>query len=350
MSRSIYRSTQIFSLMTLLLCFTFAVLGQTSSGRIQGTVTDQAGGIIAGASVKITHVDTNREVSVQTNDEGNYVALSLTPGRYSIEVTQNNFKTSKQEITLQIQQIAVLNFSLEAGGISEVVNVDAEAPLVDSATSTVGQVVTGRRITELPLNGRNVLELARLMPGVTQGVRNGFATGVGGNAETYRNGNTGGSALSVNGQRTQANNFMIDGVDNNESLVNSINIVQSADSVEEFKVETSVANAESGRGGGATINATTTSGETKFSGSLYSFSGMTISTLRTRILLAQERKNAAADNSVQRSAVLCICLPLMKADLLPLAARTNYFSSSAMKDSVNFFLFLRGLPPFRPLK
>lgn len=266
-----FKISQLFSLAAILFCLVGSSFAQTSSGRIQGTVTDQAGGVVTGATVKVVQVDTNREVTVQTNDEGNFVALSLSPGRYSIEVTQSGFKTSRQEITLQIQQTAVLNFSLEVGGADVIVNIDAEASLVDSATSTLGDVVTGRRITELPLNGRNVLELARLLPGVTQGVRNGFATGVGGNAETYRNGNTGGSALSVNGQRTQANNFMIDGVDNNESLVNSINIVQSADSVAEFKVETSVAKAESGRGGGAIINATMKSGKNQFSGSVYSF-------------------------------------------------------------------------------
>lgn len=99
---------------------------------------------------------------------------------------------------------------------------------------------------ELPLNGRNVLELARLTPGVTQGIPGGFASGVGGNAETYRARNTGGAALSVNGQRTQANNFLLDGVDNNESLVNTINVFPSAEAVQEFRVQTSVATAEFG--------------------------------------------------------------------------------------------------------
>lgn len=266
-----FKISRLFSLAAILCCLVISSFAQTSSGRIQGTITDQAGGVVAGATIKIIQVDTNREITVQSNNEGNFVALSLLPGRYSIEVAQSNFKTSKQEITLQTQQTAVLNFSLETGGVSEIVNVDTEAPLVDSATSTLGDVITGRRITELPLNGRNVLELARLSPGVTQGVRNGFATGVGGNAETYRNGNTGGAALSVNGQRTQANNFMIDGVDNNESLVNTIAAFPSADAVEEFKVETSVAKAESGRGGGAVINTTMKSGKNNYSGSSFLF-------------------------------------------------------------------------------
>jgi hypothetical protein len=249
-----------------------SVSAQTESARIQGNVTDQSGSAVAGATVKITELATNRVVTVQTNEEGSFTATSLSPGRYSIEITQANFKTVKQEITLEVQQVADLApFALEPGGVNEVVNINSDAPLVETATSAIGQVIQGKQITELPLNGRNVLELARLTPGVTQGVVGGFATGAGGNAETYRGGNTGGAALSVNGQRTQANNFLLDGVDNNESLVNTINIFPSADAVQEFRVQTSVATAEFGRGGGGIINTVTRSGRNSFYGSAYTF-------------------------------------------------------------------------------
>lgn len=254
-----------------LFCFTGLSFAQTASGRLQGTVTDSNGAIVVGASIIARSVATNRELTAQTDDNGNYTIVGLPPGEYQLEVAQSGFKTTKQQITLQIQQTAVVNVGLEPGGADVVVEVTDEASLVDPATSSVGDVVTGRRITELPLNGRNVLELARLIPGVTQGVRNGFATGAGGNAETYRNGNTGGSALSVNGQRTQANNFTIDGVDNNESLVNSIGAFPAADAIEEFKVQTSIAPAEYGRGGGAIISTTMKSGKNRYSGSAFTF-------------------------------------------------------------------------------
>src|SRR4029079_14506781 len=136
------------------------------------------------------------------------------------------------------------------GAVTETVTVTTDIPQVETSTSAIGNVVQGRQIVELPLNGRNVLELARLSPGVTTGVIGGDASGANGNAETYRGRNTGGAALSINGQRPQANNFLLDGVDNNESLVNSINILPSADTVQEFRVQTSVATAEFGRGGG----------------------------------------------------------------------------------------------------
>jgi len=247
------------------------VYSQTESARIQGSVSDKNGAAIAGATVTVTDLTTNRAVTAQTNGNGEYSILSLLPGRYRIEVSQSNFKTLRQEITLEVQQVAVLNFSLEPGEVSAVVEVTSDAPLVESATSSVGEVISGLEAVELPLNGRNVLELARLTPGVTQGVIGGFASGSGNNAETYRGGNTGGAAISVNGQRTQANNFLLDGVDNNESLVNTINIFPAAEAVQEFRVQTSVATAEFGRGGGAIINSVTKSGNSRFYGSAFLF-------------------------------------------------------------------------------
>ncbi len=247
-------------------------IAQTESARIQGTVSDQTGAAVPGATVKVTETATNRVVEVQTDDEGNYSVLSLSPGRYAIEVTQTNFKTTKQEITLEVQQVANLPFALEAGGVSEVVTITNDIPLVESSTSSLGEVIQGRQIVELPLNGRNVLELARLIPGVTQGVVDGFATGVANNpAETRRGNNVGGAALSVNGQRTQANNYLLDGVDNNEALVGTINIFLPAEAVQEFRVQTSVAQAEFGRGGGGIVNSTIKSGTNSFHGSAFTF-------------------------------------------------------------------------------
>lgn len=216
-------------------------------------------------------VGTARESSTVTNAEGYYTILSLQPGRYQIEVTQANFKKVQREVTLEVAQTAALDFSLETGEVSETVTVTLDIPQVETATSAIGDVVQGRAAVELPLNGRNVLELARLSPGVTQGIPAGFATGVSGNAETYRGRNTGGAALSVNGQRTQANNFLLDGVDNNESLVNTINVFPSAEAVQEFRVQTSVAQAEFGRGGGAIVNSVVKSGRNDFYGSAFLF-------------------------------------------------------------------------------
>lgn len=259
------------ALLAIGLFLTNVVSAQTETARLQGTITDAQGAVVAGATVKATSLATGRNVEATTDDEGNYSILSLQPGRYQVEVSQANFKTTQQEITLEVAQNANLVIALEAGAVSETVTITSDVPLVDSSSSAIGNVVSGRQAVELPLNGRNVLELARLSPGVTQGVVGGFASGAGGNAETYRGGNTGGAAISVNGQRTQANNFLLDGVDNNESLVNTINIFPSAEATQEFRVQTSVATAEFGRGGGAIINTVIKSGANDFHGSTYLF-------------------------------------------------------------------------------
>jgi hypothetical protein len=262
----------ILAFAAALLISAVAINAQTETARLTGNVTDAAGAVIAGATVKITNLGTNRTADTNTNAEGAFSFLGLQPGRYLLEVSQTNFKTLKREITLEVAQaLNLTDIALEAGSVSEIVTVTTETPLVETSSSAIGNVVDGRQAVELPLNGRNVLELARLSPGVTQGVVGGFATGANGDAETYRGRNTGGAALSVNGQRTQANNFLLDGVDNNESLVNTINIFPSAEAVQEFRVQTSVAPAEFGRGGGAIVNSVVKSGTNLLHGSSYLF-------------------------------------------------------------------------------
>lgn len=254
-----------------LLCLVVFASAQTETARIQGTVTDATGAVVSGATIKVTSAGTGREVTVTSGQDGTFSVLTLQPGRYTVEVTAPNFKTTRQEITLEVAQTAPLNVALEAGAVTETVTVTTDVPQVETTSSAVGEVIQGREAVELPLNGRNVLELARLTPGVTTGVPDGFASGVGNNAETYRGGNTGGAALSVNGQRTQANNFLLDGVDNNESLVNTINVFPSAEAIQEFRVQTSVAPAEFGRGGGGIINSVIKSGRNDFFGSAFAF-------------------------------------------------------------------------------
>ncbi|MEK7857347.1 MAG: carboxypeptidase regulatory-like domain-containing protein, partial [Acidobacteriota bacterium] len=267
------RKISITILVSLVLVASLAlgVSGQTETARVQGTVTDSAGAVLAGATIKLVSGATGREVTAVSGSDGNYSILSVQPGKYQVEVTQSSFKTTKQEITLEVAQNATLDFALETGAVSETVTVTYDVPQVETGTSAIGEVIQGREAVELPLNGRNVLELARLTPGVTQGIPGGFATGVSGNAETYRARNTGGAALSINGQRTQANNFLLDGVDNNESLVNTINVFPSAEAVQEFRVQTSVASAEFGRGGGGIINSVVKSGRNQFYGSAFLF-------------------------------------------------------------------------------
>jgi len=247
------------------------LFAQTDTARLTGSITDPNGAVVSGASIAITNLGTQRSQTVQSDAEGNYVVNALPPGNYRVEVKQSGFKTVTQQITLQTQQVATLNVQLEIGQVTENVNVTSDVALVESASSNVSSVVIGRQITELPLNGRNFTQLATLVPGVTRGVQQGQATGAGNQAETFRYNNTGGASLSVNGLRPQNNNFILDGIDNNESLVNTIIFFPPAEAIQEFRVDTSVAPAEFGRAGGGVVNTSYKSGTNDWHGGAFWF-------------------------------------------------------------------------------
>jgi len=263
---SVRRSVRIFLLLLPGLLF-----AQTDSGRVRGTVSDPQGALVTGATVTLTNPDTARVQTATTNSEGGYDFDVVPRGHYKLEVQQTRFKVATAEFTVEVSQVREVNFRLELGGSNETIDVSAEVPLVDTETSSTGEVIQGRQVTELPLNGRNFTQLALLTPGVTRGDYGDQASGVNNNVETFRNGETGGAALSVNGLRPQANNFILDGVDNNESLVNSINFFPPAEAIQEFRVNTSVAPAEFGRAGGGIVQTAIKSGTNEIHGSAFWF-------------------------------------------------------------------------------
>lgn len=247
------------------------VLGQSDTARLTGTITDPNGAVVSGAVVTVTNQGTQRTQKATSDDQGNYVVNALPPGAYHLEIKQAGFKALTQDITLQTQQVAALDFQLQVGQVTENVSVTAGVPLVEAASSNISSVVEGRQITELPLNGRNITQLATLVPGVTRGVQQGQATGAGNQAETFRYNNTGGASLSVNGLRPQNNNFILDGIDNNESLVNTVIFFPPAEAIQEFRVDTSVAPAEFGRAGGGVVNTSFKSGTNAYHGGVFWF-------------------------------------------------------------------------------
>jgi Carboxypeptidase regulatory-like domain/TonB-dependent Receptor Plug Domain len=235
---------------------------QSDTARLQGTVTDQNDAVIAGATVTITNMGMSREATTTTNDLGYYSVPALPAGHYKVEVSQKGFKTVVRELDLQVAQIGVADFKLQVGATTETVLVEAGSPVINPGDSSIGDVVEGKQIVELPLNGRNFTQLATLIPGVTRGIPTSSATGANNNAETFRNGETGGAALAVNGLRPQNNNFMLDGIDNNEALVNTIVFFPNADAINEFRVQTNVAPSLYGRAGGALVLTSIKSGTT----------------------------------------------------------------------------------------
>src|SRR6266481_4404426 len=255
----------------LLLSLTRFGYGQGDTARLQGTITDPQNVAVAAASVTVTSTDTGRTVSATTNELGYYTVSALPAGHYRVEVTLEGFKKVSRELDLRIAQIGVADFQLTIGGVTQTITVEAGSPVIDSADSAIGEVVEGRQVTELPLNGRNFTQLALLVPGVTRGNPTGAATGANNNAETFRFGQSGGAALAVNGLRPQNDNFILDGIDNNESLVNTIVFFPPADAIDEFRVQTSVAPAQFGRAGGAVVVTSLKSGTNAWHGSAFWF-------------------------------------------------------------------------------
>ena len=244
---------------------------QSDSGRVTGTVADSTGALIPGANVTLTNIDTGTVQSKNSGNDGSFNFPALTRGHYRIESSMNGFTKQSQNFELQVQQVETIDFKLTTGSTTTTIEVTDAAPLVDLATSSTGEVIEGRQVVDLPLSQRNFLQLATLTPGVTHGAYGSAASGVNQNVETIRYADNGGGSLTVNGLRQQVNNFLLDGTDNNESLVNTIVIFPSPDAIQEFRVTTAVAPAEFGRAGGAIVNTSIKSGTNQIHGTIFGY-------------------------------------------------------------------------------
>lgn len=244
---------------------------QSDAGTITGTVTDQTGAALPGATIKVTNLATQRIVSLHTQPDGTFGVGALPIGNYTVEASSHGFRTAASTFPLQISQTKQINFRLEVGSSTQTVHVTSASPLVDTRRSSLGEVIEGRQVVDLPLNGRNFTTLALLTPGVSRGQYSDNASAPNNNAETWRNADSGAAALAVDGLPPQSNNFMIDGIDDNESLVNSLVIFPAIEDIAEFKTTTSTPPAEYGRSGGGVVQVATKSGTNKFHGVLYWF-------------------------------------------------------------------------------
>jgi len=251
------RCLQLASLLILLVASPLFASGPT--GTITGTVTDPSGAAVLKARVIVRNEETNATRDAETNEDGDYTVALLPPGRYRVVVESTGFRRSVlRGVIVYVDQTVRLDFALRIGAISEEVNVTDTPPIVQTDTSTLGQVVNNRLVQELPLNERNFLSFALLVPGSqlpAAGSQN----------------STQGGAISVNGAREQSNNFLLDGVDNNDPYINQYVALPSIDAIQEFKVQSSDYSAEFGRGGGAQINVILKSGTNQFHGSLFEF-------------------------------------------------------------------------------
>lgn len=248
-----------------------AALAQSNKGTIVGTVRDPNDALVTQAKIKVTSVKTGEVREAESGDEGTYTVTNLEPGAYNVTADASGFQTVNIE-AVQVETNARLpldvKFSSITGGAGSVTVTAESAPLVESETSVRGDVITGRQVTDLPIAQRNFTLLAALSPGVTRpnlgllGGGGNFVAGGGGqnNTESTRFRESGGSVLVVNGARATNNNFRLDGVDNNEAQFGQIAIYPNPDAIAEFKIESSVPSAESGRAGGGIVSTTFKSG------------------------------------------------------------------------------------------
>ncbi len=236
-----------------------ALLAQTFTGSILGTVRDSSGAVVPDAAITIVNIGTNARAEARSDAAGNYTAPLLPPGAYRLEASAAGFKRFIREgIVLQVQQQARLDITLAVGEVSEQVLVSADAPLLETDTSTLGKVVDTRRILDLPLNTRNVYSLIFSTPGVTGSVGNAY------NQMSY----------SVNGARATMMDTIIDGITASFPTVNGftgISVFPSVDAIDEFKVMGANYSAEFGRSLGSVLNVAFKSGGNQLHGSVFEF-------------------------------------------------------------------------------
>jgi Carboxypeptidase regulatory-like domain len=271
------KSANLCGLIPVILLAVFAAISsnraiaQSDNGSIVGTVTDATGAIIPNATITVTNLDTGLKFTAQSNGSGEFTISAVPRGNYSAQVEAQGFQSQTVTFTVTVTATQTLAFKLTPGSVATTVTVTTAAPLVDTSNATLGEVIQGQQVTDLPLNGRNFTGLALLTPGVTRGSYGDEASGVNGNSETFRNNESGGASLSVNGLRPQADNFLLDGIDNNDSLLNTILIFPNIDATQEFRVNTSIAPAQYGRAGGAIVSSSIKSGTNDFHGSAFWF-------------------------------------------------------------------------------
>ena len=251
-----YRSLFVWSI-TLSIAWVPCAFGQTA--QVTGTVVDTTGLLIAGARVAATNIDTGVARDSITNGSGSYLITALLPGRYRVVSEATGFKQVRREpVILAVDQVGRIDFNMAVGDTKESISVGASAVLLDTATSTIGSVVENRQIAELPLSGRNPLDLLGLSPGIR--IQGNF---------TGKNGDWGN--FSSNGGLANSNVVMVEGLALDLARMNGPSYVPPVDATQEFRVQTNNFSAEYGRTGGAVVNFSIKSGTNLLHGSLYEF-------------------------------------------------------------------------------
>jgi len=238
---------------------------QVTTADIVGRVTDASGAVLPGATVTIEHEGTHDVRSMPTNETGDYVFNLLPIGSYSVKVELQGFTTQSTRVTISTGDRVRFDAKLQVGQVSENVTVTGESPLLQTDTATLSALVTEKAVQDLPVRGRNVVQLVQLVPGAFEGQPNSLASG---NRPDDRRQT---SAVSINGAMDNQNNHLIDGIDNNERAIGTVGVKPSIDAIAEVKVQTNMYTAEVGRTAGGVVNIITKSGSNGYHGSAFDF-------------------------------------------------------------------------------
>ena len=257
-----HRAAWLFVL-TVLIAGVASVARAQSTGTLRGTITDPQGGATPGVTVVVRNQATGVERTTVTDASGAYEAASLQPGAYRVEAQLQGFQTQAKEVEVAVAQTVVVDIKLGVAGVAEQVNVTASAPVIETATTSVGQVISQRTVQEIPLNGRHFVDLGLLIPGSITPPQNGFLSA------PLRG--QGSFAFNTAGNREDTVNFMINGVNLNDPAQNQITFQPSINTVSEFKVDNSTFSAEYGRNSGAIVNIATRSGANDVHGEAFEY-------------------------------------------------------------------------------
>jgi hypothetical protein len=299
MSARQFRSTFFIALLlaTFLLLMPIPASAQVATADIVGSVTDSSDAVVPGAKVTATNLGTGLTYVSNATGDGNYLITQLPAGRYRITAEKEGFKTwTRTDVNLSIGDRYRADARLEVGQISQTVEVQAESAQLQTDSAQVASLVDERQVQDLPLNGRNFVQLTQLVPGATDYTAGSFSTG---NAVDDRRRP---SAVSVNGFNGAQNNFMIDGMDNNERFIATVTVKPSIEAIAEIKVITNTFSAELSRANGAGISFITKGGTNDFHGSLFEFFRNQALDARQPILLPRQPKAPYRQNNFGASA------------------------------------------------
>jgi hypothetical protein len=254
---------RIVCLLSLALLLPTLLPAQGASGRVLGRVSDPSGAVLAAAKITLTNEATGISRDANANDSGDYSFVDVAPGTYTVQFELTGFKKNVQKsVIVDVNQVVTLNSTLQIGGSQETVEVTSEAPQVDTTSTQLGAVINNRSINELPLNTRDTYQFLQAQPGVQSQL---------GSSGSLFAGSDDPGSVSVNGGRTRANNFNVNGGDANDQFVNTPTIDPTPDAVEEFRVITNTFDAEYGRNSGSVVNVITKSGGNAFHGDVYEY-------------------------------------------------------------------------------